>query len=166
MDHVDHPLFLAVFYAFCMDRCMDHPGHAQWIGSSEKTRMNTKSPSRTRLPNRRPLITETLVIGASMAAVDFDAGGQPRELFLSGAKDGTDLAAILDDASVVLSVALQHGVSPAALVRSVARLPTAPLAPPYLDQIVDGSAEPASVIGAALDLVHQLEPSETDHDAA
>jgi hypothetical protein len=67
------------------------------------------------------------------ASVGFDADGQPRELFLSGAKDGTDLAAILDDASVVLSVALQHGVPPAALVRSVARLPTAPLAPPYLE---------------------------------
>ena len=44
--------------------------------------------------------------------------------------------------------------------------PTAPLAPPDLDQIVDGSVEPASVIGAALDLIQQLEPSETDHDAA
>ena len=115
---------------------------------------------RTRLPNRRPLITETLFVGgqAIEASVGFDADGQPRELFLSGAKDGTDLAAILDDASVVLSVALQHGVPPAALVRSVARLPTAPLAPPYLDQSGDSApTPPASAIGAALDLVASFE---------
>ena len=116
-------------------------------------------PSRTRLPNRRPLITETLVVGgqAIEASVGFDAAGRPRELFLSGAKDGTDLAAILDDASVVLSVALQHSVSPAALVRSVARLSTARLAPPYPVQPGDDSRGlPASVIGAALDLVAGL----------
>ncbi len=99
------------------------------------------TPSRTRLPNRRPLITESLLIGAQAieASVGFDpVTGRPRELFLTGAKDGTDLAAILDDASVVLSVALQHGVPSAALVRSVARLPTVPLAPPYLDQAGNG----------------------------
>jgi hypothetical protein len=120
----------------------------------------TAAPARTRLPNRRPLITETLFVGgqAIEASVGFDADGQPRELFLSGAKDGTDLAAILDDASVVLSVALQHGVPPAALVRSVARLPTAPLAPPYLDRPGAVSPRlPASVIGAALDLLASFE---------
>lgn len=123
----------------------------------------TTTPSRTRLPNRRPLITETLVVGgqAIEASVGFDAAGRPRELFLSGAKDGTDLAAILDDASVVLSVALQHGVPPAALVRSVARLPTASLALPCLDQSSDGARKsPASVIGAALDLVASFEGGE------
>ncbi len=134
----------------------------------------TATPTRTRLPNRRPLITETLVVGnqAIEASVGFDpATGQPRELFLTGAKDGTDLAAILDDASVALSVALQHGVPPAALVRSVARLPAVPLAPPYIDRPGAGDRKlPASVIGAALDLVAsldlQLEPTGTDRDSA
>ena len=123
----------------------------------------TTAPTRTRLPNRRRLITETLVVGgqAIEASVGFDpATGQPRELFLTGAKDGTDLAAILDDASVVLSVALQHGIPPAALVRSVARLPMVPLAPPYIDRPGIGDRKlPASVIGAALDLVASLDPS-------
>ena len=122
----------------------------------------TTVPQRTRLPNRRPLITETLIVGgqAIEASIGFDpATGRPRELFLTGAKDGTDLAAILDDASVVLSVALQHGVPPAALVRSVARLPVVLLAPPYLEQAGDGDQKlPASVIGAALDLVAGLDP--------
>ena len=130
----------------------------------------TATPSRTRLPNRRPLITETLIVGgqAIEAFVGFDpATGRPRELYLTGAKDGTDLAAILDDASVVLSVALQHGVAPTALVRSVARLPAVPLAPPYIDR--PGASDPklpASVIGAALDLVASLEPTGTDRDTA
>ncbi len=79
-------------------------------------------------------------------------------MFLSGAKDGTDLAAILDDASVVLSVALQFGIPATALARSVARLPAVPLAPPYLDRPSNGrERQPASVIGAALDLVKSLE---------
>ena len=50
---------------------------------------------RARLPNRRPVITETLPVGgqAIEASVGFDpATGRPRELFLTGAKDGTDLA--------------------------------------------------------------------------
>ena len=47
---------------------------------------------------------------------------------------GLAVAAILDDASVVLSVALQFGIPAADLARSVARLPAVPLAPPYLDQ--------------------------------
>ncbi len=133
----------------------------------------TPAPTRTRLPNRRPLITETLIVGNQTieASVGFDATGRRRELFLSGAKDGTDLAAILDDASVTISVALQHGVPPAALVRSVARLPAVPLAPPYIDRPGAGDRKlPASVIGAALDLVAslelQLEPTGADRDTA
>ncbi len=55
----------------------------------------TAAPARARLPNRRPLITETLIIGnqAIEASVGFDpATGRPRELFLTGAKDGTNRA--------------------------------------------------------------------------
>ena len=130
----------------------------------------TTAPARARLPNRRPQITETLIVGGQPieASVGFDpATGRPRELFLTGAKDGTDFAAILDDASVTISVALQHGVPPATLVRSVARLPTVPLAPPYIDRPDTGDRKlPASVIGAALDLVLQLEPTGADRDTA
>ena len=82
--------------------------------------------------------------------------GRPREVFLSGAKDGSLLAAILDDASVVVSIALQHGIPAAALAKSVARLPVAPLAPPYLNAEPQ-PAQAASVIGAALDLVRKFE---------
>jgi ribonucleoside-diphosphate reductase alpha chain len=42
-------------------------------------------------------------------------------MFLSGAKDGSGLSAILEDASVVSSIALQHGIPASALAKSVAR---------------------------------------------
>ena len=119
------------------------------------------APSRKRLPSRRPAVTQDIEVGGHRftASVGFDEHDRPKEVFLSGAKDGTDLAAILDDASVVLSVALQFGVPPAALARSVARLPAVPLAPPYLDQPGDSrEKQPASVISAALDFVQELDP--------
>ncbi len=119
------------------------------------------TPSRTRLLNRRPAVTQDIEVGGHRftASVGFDEHDRPKEVFLRGAKDGTDLAAILDDASVVLSVALQFGIPAAALARSVARLPAVPLAPPYLDQPGDSrEKQPASVIGAALDFVQELDP--------
>jgi hypothetical protein len=39
-----------------------------------------------------------------------------------GAKDGSGMAAILEDPSVVISVALQYGISARALAKSTARL--------------------------------------------
>ncbi len=118
------------------------------------------NPRRSWLPNRRPALTQDIEVGGHRftATIGFDEHDRPKEVFLSGAKDGTDLAAILDDASVVLSVALQFGIPATALARSVARLPAVPLAPPYLDEPRDSrERQPASVIGAALDLVKSLE---------
>jgi ribonucleoside-diphosphate reductase alpha chain len=103
-------------------------------------------PDRRRLPNRRNAVTEALVIGniSIVATIGFDAAGRPAEIFLSGAKDGSGLAAILDDASVVISIALQHGIAAAALAKSIARIP----------ETVDGPAiKSASPIGTALDLI-------------
>jgi hypothetical protein len=94
----------------------------------------TFPPNRRRLPNRRIAETQALAVGNLVlsATIGFDEAGRPGEIFLSGAKDGSGLAAILEDASVVISIALQHGISAAALAKSCARLPTASLAPPYL----------------------------------
>ncbi len=115
------------------------------------------APSRKRLPNRRPAVTQDIEVGGHRftASVGFDEHDRPKEVFLRGAKDGTDLAAILDDASV----ALQFGIPAAALARSVARLPAVPLTPPYLDQPGDSrEKQPASVIGAVLDFVQEFVP--------
>ena len=64
---------------------------------------------------------------------------------------------ILADASVVISVALQSGVPAAALAKSVARVPAAPLMPSDLANPAGPQHTAlASVIGAALDLLCEL----------
>jgi hypothetical protein len=73
---------------------------------------------------------------------------RPAEIFLSSAKDGSGMASILDDASVIISIALQHGIEARALAKSIAR------APDYA-----GNVSAASMIGAALDLLVEYETS-------
>jgi hypothetical protein len=108
------------------------------------------TPERRRLPNRRPAETVAIEVDGIIftASVGFGVDGRPAELFLGGAKDGSGMAAILNDAAVIISLALQHGISAAALAKSVARVP----------DVLDGPAvRAASVIGAALDLVASYE---------
>ncbi len=114
---------------------------------------------RKRLPNRRPAHTETLQVDGQVftATVGLDpVSSQPRELFLTAGKEGSLLNAMLADAAVVISVALQHGVAGEALARSVGRLPAGPVAPADLDH-APGQKVPASPIGAALDLLRRFE---------
>jgi hypothetical protein len=98
--------------------------------------------SRHRLPNRRRSLTETIetLDGQQITATisPDPLSGLPAEVFLSGAKEGTDMATILDDASVVISLALQHGITAHALLHSV-------------------SPGRASAIGAALELIASYE---------
>lgn len=114
---------------------------------------------RRRLPNRRPSETQSIgfarpdgAIVTYEATVSFDELCRPKEIFLFGAKDGSDRAADLADASVAISVALQHGVSARAMALSVSRLP---------DPMGEHGTMPASIIGAALDLLAQYEAEET-----
>ncbi len=114
---------------------------------------------RTRLPNRRPSHTETLEVGGQkvIATVGFDPEtGQPRELFLNAGKEGSMLNAMLADAAVVISIALQSGISSAVLSESTGRLPIIPVGPADLDKPHSGQ-DPASPIGAALDLLCSFE---------
>ncbi len=91
------------------------------------------------------------------AAVGFDPEtGQPRELFLTAGKEGSMLNALLADAAVVISIALQHGIPAAALTKSVGRLPVGPVTPADLEGPRPGRV-PASPIGAALDLLRRFE---------
>ena len=96
----------------------------------------TSTSSRQRLPNRRPSHTETLQVGGQvfMATVGFDPEtGRPREIFLNADKEGSFLNALLADAAVVISIALQHGIPAAALAKSIGRLPSGPVTPADLD---------------------------------
>ena len=112
------------------------------------------SPGRTRLPNRRPSMTATLEAAGQTfdASIGFDTEDQPREVFLRTARDGSQLNALLADAAVVISVALQHGITPAALAKSVGRIPGGAISPTDLDHPRPERA-PASPIGRALDLL-------------
>ncbi len=117
------------------------------------------SPARTRLPNRRPSHTETLeVVGQTFTGtVGFDPKtDRPYEVFLTAGKEGSLINAMLADAAVVISVALQHGVSAKALAKSIGRVPEGPVAPADLDEGKPARI-PASPIGAALDLLKAFE---------
>jgi len=98
--------------------------------------------TRCRLPHRRPSITAELVHDghAYAASVGFDpSDGRVGEVFTHGAKVGSAMDGILDDACVALSLLLQHGIEPSALTSSMGRLG-------------DGTS-PASIIGALADLL-------------
>ena len=62
---------------------------------------------RRRLPNRRRNETHSVAIDGTRltATVGFDGDSRPAEVFLDGATDGSGLAAVLADASVVISIA-------------------------------------------------------------
>ncbi len=96
--------------------------------------------TRSRLPPRRKNETADLVFEGTRyhATVGFTSDGEAREVFCHGAKVGSGMDRLIDDACVMLSLLLQHGVQPRELVRSMGRLD-------------DGS--PASIIGALADLV-------------
>lgn len=104
---------------------------------------------RERLPHRRRAVAETIEfikpdgsVATYDAAVGYDDDLRPKEIFLSGAREGSEMGALLADVAVIISVALQHGVPAAALASSLARVP------------VDVCRTmPASLIGAAVGLL-------------
>lgn len=81
-----------------------------------------------RLPNRRRCETQEIAVGNLhvTATVGFGPDGRPAEVVMTGGKCGTDLSAILADAAVAISVALQSGLRAAELGKSVGRLPRDP----------------------------------------
>jgi ribonucleoside-diphosphate reductase alpha chain len=109
-------------------------------------------------------VTETLEADGRtfIATIGLDPDdGQPREIFLSAGKEGSTLNALLADAAVALSVALQHGIPAAALAKSVARLPSGQITPADLDRR-DGHRQAASPIGVAIDLLRSFESVPAD----
>jgi hypothetical protein len=69
--------------------------------------------------------------------IGFYPDGRPGEVFTHGIRSGSNLDALLADACVVVSCLIQHGVEPREIASSMGRL---------------GNAEPASIIGAVIDL--------------
>ncbi len=96
---------------------------------------------RERLPDRRQ--AETLDLWHGGRRYHLTVGeyndGRPGEVFLHGAKPGSDTDLLCDDIGVLVSQLLQHGDSPGALVAGLGKLG-------------DGKS-PASIIGAVADVL-------------
>jgi hypothetical protein len=103
--------------------------------------------TRVRLPDRRAAETVQLDYEGAhyMVTVGYYPDGKPGEVFTHGARSGSNLDAVLADACVAISCLMQHGVEPRDLAASMGRL---------------GNAEPASIIGAVVDLVSKTSRDE------
>ena len=95
---------------------------------------------RIRLHNRR--LNETVDLHFERqryhVTIGYFADGRPGEVFCNGAKIGSGMDLLIDDACVALSMLWQHGAEPMALAHSMGKL---------------GNDAPASIIGALVILV-------------
>jgi ribonucleoside-diphosphate reductase alpha chain len=92
------------------------------------------------LPRRRAAETFNLRFWnqSFSVTIGFYPDGTPGEVFIDGGKTGQDIQSTARDAAVVLSLALQHGVSPETIRHAVTR----------------GASEgPASILGAVVDFI-------------
>ena len=95
---------------------------------------------RERLPARRQCETVDLHYGGQrfhLTIGQYD-DGRPGEVFLHGAKVGSDVDGLCGDVAVLISRLLQFGDDPASLAAGVGRL---------------GNGDPASIIGAIADVL-------------
>ena len=100
--------------------------------------------TRTRLPDRRRNLIRDVAFGsqAFTVCIGYDDTGRPLEVFADGQKTGSAMAAFIDDACIVISIALQYGIAPEALARSLSTIPV-------WENGVKGEG-PASPVGAIL----------------
>jgi hypothetical protein len=102
----------------------------------------TDAPSaRKRLANRRGSETRAFEHGNQRytATVSrFEDTGEPAELFLSGSKIGSQSDALVRDASVLVSIALQFGAPLAVIAHALLR---------------DARGGPSTAIGMAVDML-------------
>jgi hypothetical protein len=102
---------------------------------------------RRRLPNRRHNLTVEMEYDgkAFVETISFADDGTPLEIFADGYKEGSSMQAILDDACIIISIALQYGATKEQLAHSLGRVPA----------FHDGRETEirASVIGALVDAI-------------
>jgi hypothetical protein len=102
--------------------------------------------ARQRLPNRRRCEScafRHAGLNFTMSA-GFYRDGRLAEVFLSSAKPGTAIEATARDAAIVVSIALQFGADIETIRAALTK---------------DHNGDPATVIGAALDLLTKNSPS-------
>lgn len=104
--------------------------------------------SRTQLPARRQNRTHEITAygGRWRVCVGYDGAGRAREVFMDGERVGSEVAHLLSDACVAISVALQHGVPAAEMGASCGTVPVFG---------EGGATAPASALGAVLAVLAQ-----------
>lgn len=95
--------------------------------------------TRIALPDRRPSDTRTIqwAGGEAILTIGYDLSGSPREVFADCAKEGSDIQALIADFCVIVSIALQHGITPSQLGKSLA----------WVTDPMTGVDVPASLVG-------------------
>ena len=100
------------------------------------------------LPMRRRSETFDIAYGglskAHTVTVGFYDDGSPGEIFINGGKSGATVEAIARDGAVLLSMALQHGVSLDTIRHALTR---------------DGQGQAASIVGAVVDRLTKENPA-------
>tara|TARA_Y100000310_G_scaffold330183_1_gene401413 strand:- start:3844 stop:4233 length:390 start_codon:yes stop_codon:yes gene_type:complete len=96
------------------------------------------------LPTATPNIQQKIEV-----TLGFYEDNRIGEVFITSGKEGTDIKALLGDASVLASLCLQYGVPPAVIVNTLGRVP--------LGGDMNGPTRPESPIGAAMELVERRE---------
>ena len=107
--------------------------------------------TRQRLPQRRPNQTVELTHDnmAFSVTLGYDpATGEPREIFTHGSKVGSQLDGLIDDACILLSVALQYGIKASSLAGSMGYHGI--------------NNEPSSIIGRLVNLLAEQEQGEVN----
>jgi len=92
------------------------------------------------LPGRRPCETFELKHGSHppfKVSVGYDKG-EPMEVFVTGAKVGSETEAIARDGAILLSLAIQYGVPLEVIRRAITR---------------EQDETPSTVIGAVIDIL-------------
>jgi hypothetical protein len=95
---------------------------------------------RRELPMRRGTETFEVAFGGlskcHTVSVGYYTDGTPGEIFIAGGKSGEQVEAIARDGAVLLSLALQHGVSLQTIQHALTR---------------NSQGEPSSIVGAVVD---------------
>ena len=99
--------------------------HPCMIREFEAAAKGGKAETRTRLPDRRQAVRTRMEWAdshgnkhVSEVSFGFDKAGAIREVFCTAAKDGTDLQALVHDACIATSHALQRGARIADMAKS------------------------------------------------
>jgi hypothetical protein len=105
--------------------------------------------TRLALPDRRQSVTILVTHGNHEFTASFglDHVGRVKEVFYSGLKTGTDMAALITDACILISILLQYGMSASQIAEKLG------------ENKPEGSSEgsPASVIGTLSRAAAELE---------